>query len=243
MSFDAAVEAFGRPLDGTTRDRGQAIHFCNAYSVSLAEKDRNFREVISRADVVCCDGVPITWAGRLFYSGQDLTWDRVYGPDVMSAILSRGAKDGAKHFLLGGSETTLAALLEAIIHRWPEVEIVGVDSPPFRDLTLDELAEQVHKVKGSGATHVWVGLGQPKQDYAAAYLASQLVAKFFAVGAAFDFHAGTKSQAPRFMQKSGTEWLYRFVSEPARLGRRYLFGNPIFLYSCLKHGRQPLVGE
>jgi len=243
MDFSEAVKEFSEPLGASESGRGEAIHFCNAYSVALAEQDRDFRELIEKADVVCCDGVPITWAGKIFYGDENLVWDRVYGPDVMAAVMALGQAAGAKHYLLGGTVSTLDTMIRVIGERWPGAVVVGAESPPFRDLTATELAQQVERICESGATHVWVGLGQPKQDFAVAYLASQVAAKFFSVGAAFDFLAGTKSQAPSFIQKSGTEWLYRFATEPRRLGRRYLWGNPMFVYSCFKHGRKSLVNK
>jgi N-acetylglucosaminyldiphosphoundecaprenol N-acetyl-beta-D-mannosaminyltransferase len=234
MSFETAIESFGRPLPAGA-SRGEAIHFCNAYSVALAETNERFRNVLAQADVVTCDGVPITWAGRLLYGGAGLVWDRVYGPDVMTAVLRQGGAHGARHYFLGGSEQTLAALLERV--RGGEflgAQVAGAESPPFRELTQGELQAQVGRIKASGATHVWVGLGQPKQDFATAFLANELVAKAFAVGAAFDFLAGVKSQAPIWMQRSGTEWFFRLITEPKRLTKRYFWGNPMFVYSVAK---------
>ena len=227
------MEVFSNPLSQGAR-RGEAIHFCNAYSVALAETSPEFREVVARGDYVCCDGVPITWAGKLLFRGDSLTWDRVYGPDVMTAVLARGVTYQSRHYLLGGSEHTLGALSERVREIWPNTQVVGIESPPYRALSPAELGEQVRRIRETGATHLWVGLGQPKQDFATAFLAENLVAKVFAVGAAFDFLAGVKPQAPKWMQRSGTEWMFRLGSEPGRLLKRYFWGNPMFLYSVAK---------
>ena len=235
MSFGEAIGEFSKPLDVSKTARGQAIHFCNAYSVALAEQDQDFRALINEADVVCCDGVPITWAGRWLFGEVAQAWDRVYGPDVMSAVLAEGGTWGSRHYFLGGTTETSAALISKIRDRWPGAEIVGAESPPFRDLSAAELEEQIDRLTKCRATHVWVGLGQPKQDYAVSFLASRVTARFFAVGAAFDFIAGVKPQAPAMMQKTGTEWAFRLASEPKRLAKRYLWGNPVFVYSVLRN--------
>jgi N-acetylglucosaminyldiphosphoundecaprenol N-acetyl-beta-D-mannosaminyltransferase len=149
-------------------------------------------------------------------------------------VLRQGGAFGAQHYFLGGSEQTLAALMARVGAEFLGAQVAGAESPPFRELTQGELQAQVGRIKASGATHVWVGLGQPKQDFATAFLANHLVAKVFAVGAAFDFLAGVKSQAPMWMQRSGTEWFFRLITEPKRLTKRYFWGNPMFVYSVAK---------
>jgi N-acetylglucosaminyldiphosphoundecaprenol N-acetyl-beta-D-mannosaminyltransferase len=233
LIFGDAIEEFSQPLPRDC-ERGQAIHFCNAYSVALAHANSNYRALLDQGDIICCDGVPVTWFARLFHQDADASWDRIYGPDVMGAVFAQGGVHGAKHFFLGGSESTLAKLVSRVRAQWPEVEIAGHESPPFRELTAAEVDEQVARIRDSGATHIWVGLGQPKQDFATAYLAQNLFAKVFAVGAAFDFLACVKPQAPVWARRSGTEWLFRLASEPRRLSRRYFWGNPIFVYSAVK---------
>ena len=112
--------------------------------------------------------------------------------------------------------------------------MVAAESPPFRPLTAAEVAAQDQRIRQSGAELVWVGLGTPKQDHEVARLAAELPVVALAVGAAFDFLAGTKPQAPLWMQRSGTEWAFRLASEPKRLTRRYLWGNPRFLQAALR---------
>ena len=138
------------------------------------------------------------------------------------------------HYLLGSDADTLAALVTAIRYRFPGVSIAGTDSPPFRDPSQGELVDRDERIRRSGAHVVWVGLGTPKQDYEVARLASATGTVAIAVGAAFDFVAGTKPQAPLWMQRSGLEWLFRLASEPRRLWRRYLFGNARFIRAALR---------
>jgi N-acetylglucosaminyldiphosphoundecaprenol N-acetyl-beta-D-mannosaminyltransferase len=152
----------------------------------------------------------------------------------MEAALDASGPDGPRHYLLGGSPATLAVLESQIAERWPGAVVVGAESPPFRALSVAEVAEQDARIRDSGATIVWVGLGTPKQDWEVARLAASVPVVAMAVGAAFDFIAGVKPQAPIWMQKSGTEWAFRFASEPKRLAKRYLWGNPRFLVAAAR---------
>jgi N-acetylglucosaminyldiphosphoundecaprenol N-acetyl-beta-D-mannosaminyltransferase len=128
----------------------------------------------------------------------------------------------------------LAELETELRRRFPNAQIVGAESPPFRTLTEQEIAEQEARLVESTAQVVWVGLGTPKQDWESARLAEEIPAVFLAVGAAFDFIAGEKRQAPLWMQRNGLEWLFRLAVEPRRLWRRYLFGNARFLRAMIK---------
>lgn len=205
---------------------GLAVHFCNAYNVALARKDRSYASLLANADAVFSDGVPITWVGRRAYPADAATWERVYGPDVMRGVLD--ASTEPRHYLLGGSQETLEALQARIADEHPDATVVGAESPPFRPASFVELQERDARIATSGATIVWVGLGTPKQDVEVQRLASSLPVVAMAVGAAFDFLAGTKAQAPVWMQRSGTEWAFRLASEPRRLGKRYVWGNSVF---------------
>lgn len=224
----AEVSAPGAGLAG----EGIPVHFANAYTIALADTDASYLEIFTDPDaIVFSDGVPVVWAGRRTHT--DLTqWQRVYGPDVMTAVFDRSAADGPRHYLLGGSPETLAALQAEIARRWPDAQVVGAESPPYRALSAEEIEAQDRRIADSGANVVWVGLGTPKQDWEVRRLAANLPVVALAVGAAFDFLAGTKPQAPTWMQRSGTEWLYRFGSEPRRLAKRYLWGNPRFVYAA-----------
>ncbi|MFM8894556.1 MAG: WecB/TagA/CpsF family glycosyltransferase [Actinomycetales bacterium] len=214
---------------------GVAVHFAPAYTNALADADQDYRELINQADLVFSDGMPVVWAGRRLHPDAAGDWTRVYGPDVMCAVLDASTDQGPAHYLLGGSDATRHALADRIQRDWPAARIVGSESPPFREATGAELAERDARITASGATLVWVGLGTPKQDLEDRRLASSLAVTALGVGAAFDFLAGTVSQAPRWMQRSGLEWGYRLAKEPRRLACRYLWGNPRFLISV---GRQ-----
>ena len=208
--------------------RGTAMHFCNAYTLSLADRDTEYRELLCGSDLRLPDGQAVVWASRLT-NRREGQLTKVSGPDFFEAAFAASDSQGPRHFLLGGSPETLAALKRGLESRHPEAQIVGTDSPPFRPLTHDELAAQDQRIKESRADIVWVGLGTPKQDVEAVRLARAVDVTAVAVGAAFDFSAGTKKRAPAWVSRAGLEWLHRLASEPRRLWRRYLVGNAVFI--------------
>lgn len=211
------------------------IHFVNAYTIALADAHPQYADLLNTG-ICFTDGVPVAWVGRRGYGIAQDEWARVYGPDVMEAVLRRGGR----HYLVGGTGATLAALREQIGLRWPQVEVAGAESPPFRALTTAERIAQDARIRAASPDFVWVGLGTPKQDWEAARITAATGVTALAVGAAFDFIAGTKPQAPVWMQRSGTEWVFRLASEPRRLTRRYLWGNPRFLMAA---ARTPGLGR
>jgi N-acetylglucosaminyldiphosphoundecaprenol N-acetyl-beta-D-mannosaminyltransferase len=170
--------------------------------------------------------MPVVWWAKRHGIPQA---ERVYGPDLMEAVIDIGRRTGARHYLYGSTQDVLDALTRAIDARWPGAEIAGIESPPFRELSDTEVDQSVRRAESSGATVVWVGMGTPKQDLLVHRMSASSDLTFVAIGAAFDFIAGTKSQAPRWMMKIGMEWFYRLVSEPRRLWKRYLVYNAKFL--------------
>ena len=229
LSAVADVPSRGHP--------GVAVHFANAYNVALARREPSYARLLQSGDYVFSDGVPITWAGKRAYPTAASAWDRVYGPDAMNALFAASTPSThrhVKHYLLGSTPEVLKALTRNLQQRYPHAEIVGSASPSFGAPTSQELDERDAQIAGSGATMVWVGLGTPKQDVEVARLAASLPVVALAVGAAFDFLAGTTTQAPLWMQKNGLEWAYRLGSEPRRLGKRYLWGNSVFMFEAAR---------
>lgn len=224
---EAADEVIRLAMPGPAT--GADIHLCNAYTIALADKDPEFRALLGGSTVNFPDGKSLVWANQLVHRGMPVPHVRVYGPDLFLDVVALGRAASLRHFLLGSTPAVLRRLAEELVRRFPGAEIVGMSSPPFRDLTEQERREQLRLLASSEANVVWVGLGTPRQDWEAARLAADLPAVFCAVGAAFDFVAGNKKQAPPWMQQRGLEWLYRLATEPRRLWRRYLFGNARFL--------------
>jgi len=207
---------------------GMDIHLCNAYTLALADRDAGLHTLLRRATVNFPDGKSVVWANRLQHRHRRSPTVRVYGPDLMRDVLALGQPAGLRHYLLGSTPRVLAALTERLRQDYPQVHLAGTESPPFRELTEAERAAQADRIRRSGAQVVWLGLGTPKQDWEAARLAAELPVVAVAVGAAFDFLAGTKRQAPVWMRHNGLEWCFRLAQEPRRLWRRYLFGNVRF---------------
>lgn len=211
--------------------RAVHVHLANAYTIALADRDDAYRRLINDG-LVFADGKPITWFSRLFR--DDPCIERVRGPQLFLDVLDIGRSSGVRHFLLGSTDETLERMRVRLTSRFEGLEIVGSYSPPFRPLTAEEVAAQDALIRDSGADIVWIGLGTPKQDVEAARLAPIAGRPTVAVGAAFDFSGGTLREAPNWMQRAGLEWLFRLASEPRRLWRRYLLGNPRFVWAVLR---------
>lgn len=220
------------------RSQGCDVHLCNAYTLALADSSPAFRALLERATRNFPDGMSVVWANRLAH-GTAVPNERVYGPDLFLDAMDLGRSADIGHYLLGGAPHVVHRLRCELERRFDGVRIVGAESPPFRPLTSAERREQAARIVGSGAQIVWVGLGTPKQDWEVGHLAGEVPAVAVAVGAAFDFVAGTKRQAPHWMQRNGMEWAYRFATEPRRLWRRYLFGNVRFVYAASRSAVRP----
>jgi N-acetylglucosaminyldiphosphoundecaprenol N-acetyl-beta-D-mannosaminyltransferase len=220
---DAADQIIAMAQDGP----GQHVHLANAYTVALADKSDEYRSVLAHPAINFPDGKPVAWVSAM--QRQTPRLRQVRGPQVFLDVFDEGRKSGVRHYLLGATPDTLAKLKTNLAERFPGVDIVGCESPAFRVLRDDERNDQDSRIRDSGAQVVWVGLGTPKQDFEVARLAAALPVVAVAIGAAFNFAAGTSKQAPAWMTKVGLEWTFRFASEPRRLWGRYVFGNTRFL--------------
>ena len=177
------------------------------------------------------DGMPVVWWCRHFGNAQA---SRVCGPDLLEAMCALGARKGHRHYFYGGTPEVLEKLVARLRSRFPGLIIAGYQAPPFRPLTEEEDNADVAAINAAEPDYVWVGLGMPKQEkWMLSHLGRIEAAALLGVGAAFDFHAGTKPRAPLWMQRSGFEWLFRLITEPRRLARRYLVDNSIFMAHVL----------
>lgn len=209
---------------------GTPVFFANAYTIALAESDPSYRTLLCRNVFTYADGRPISWLSAL--ARQSPAVRQVRGPAMFEAVFAAGQARGIRHFLLGSTPDVLDKLESNLLKRYPKAKIVGKLAPPFSSPSPVELATRDLEIRNSGAQVVWVGLGTPKQDFEAARIASSTSVIALAVGAAFDFSAGVKPEAPVWMSRMGFEWIFRLASEPRRLWRRYFFGNLAFLKSC-----------
>jgi N-acetylglucosaminyldiphosphoundecaprenol N-acetyl-beta-D-mannosaminyltransferase len=198
-----------------------------AHGLTEACTDAGLRKIYNTSWLTTADGMPLVWLGPRGI-------ERVYGPDLMLAACDAGRAVGLRHYLFGGAPGVATELAARLTSRFPGVAIVGHGAPPFRLLDEAELATWQAAIARVRPDVIWVGLGSPKQErFMAAHWRKLEAGVLIGVGAAFDFHSGRVRQAPRWMQRSGLEWLFRLGIEPRRLGPRYLKTNPLFALRVL----------
>ena len=228
VTFQGAVQFL---LAAMADSRRVSVHFCTTHTVVEAHDDPALRAALEVADLPAPDGMPLVWLGRR----QGEAIERVCGPDLMPALIDQGRAHGARHFFYGGAPGVADRLAVRMAQRFPGMIVAGTYSPPFRRLLPDEDAAEVALINAAKPDYVWVGLGTPKQDlWVASHRARLDAAALLAVGAAFNFHSGTVKRAPAWMQRTGTEWLFRLAAEPRRLARRYTVVNTRFAYLLLR---------
>jgi N-acetylglucosaminyldiphosphoundecaprenol N-acetyl-beta-D-mannosaminyltransferase len=209
--------------------RREANYVCVTGVHGIMESYRNeaVRKIHNSAGLVVPDGMPLVWLSR--FKGIHHV-RRVYGPDLMLAVCKQSLDRGYRHFLYGGASGVCEQLTARLQSKFPGLKIVGSYSPPFRMLDHEEDRKIVDELNAARPDIVWVGISTPKQEiWMAQHVGRLLAPVLIGVGAAFDFHAGLKHQAPRWMMRAGLEWMFRLVQEPRRLGPRYLANNPQFV--------------
>jgi len=214
---------------------GQKGYVCvtGVHGIVEAQDDPALRRIFNRSFLTTPDGMPLVWLGKLVQGFE--TMGRVYGPELMLEVFRATEGRGVRHFFYGGKPGVAEELRDAMLRQFPRSEIVGTYCPPFRALTDAEEADFISQVEAARPDVIWVGISTPKQDrFMAEYLDRLPVKLMFGVGAAFDFHTGRVAQAPRWVQQSGLEWLFRLVQEPRRLWKRYATTNPRFVWLLLK---------
>ena len=232
-SYDEVTE---QSLLWAQRCESRTLVFANVHVIMEAFDDAAYRSCLSQADMVNPDGVPLVWALKLMGMKHA---SRVYGPDCTVAMLKKAVDHNVPVGFYGGSPEVLDALQNIVRRDYPTIKIAFAMSPPFRKLTDEEDAAIVQQIAESGTRILFVGLGCPKQERWIMEHAGRVPAVMYGVGAAFDFIAGTKLQAPRWMMRNGLEWIFRFCVEPRRLARRYIKHNPRFVFLF---ARQMILG-
>ena len=224
------TDATARILRWAKARESRYVCVCNVHMVMEAHDAPDFQKVVNAADLVTPDGMPLVWVLRVLgirhtprVDGSALTWH----------VCESAAREGIPIALYGGSEETIAAFTAFANQHFPGLRIVDSISPPYRPLTAADVEADTQKLAASEAKIVLVALGCPKQERWMAERKSRLNAVMIGIGAALDFHAGRIPRAPRWMQKTGLEWLFRLMMEPRRLWRRYLIHNPRFILLLL----------
>lgn len=214
--------------------KGDYICVSNVHTTVMAYRDKAYRRVQNGGAMALPDGQPLSIVSRKRGFSEAR---RVPGPDLMPAILNLSQKTGYRHYFYGSTEATLEALRAALLRRYPKLQIAGMYSPPFRELTEQEDEEIISRINGSGADFVWVALGAPKQEWWMYEHRHKIKALMLGVGAAFDFTAGTTKRAPMWMQRLCLEWVFRILRDPKRMLPRYLNTNFAFVYYVYREGR------
>lgn len=226
------ISALTLPLAVQTIERWVAdreshyVCICTVHSVMEATRNPAYMDVLNNASMCTPDGMPLVWLSRK--AGKQV--ERVCGPDLLPRLTSRSAETGHRHFFYGGAPGVADKLALRLSAKYPGLNVAGTHTPPMLPLGAMEGEEAIERINASGADIVWVGLGSPKQDVWVANHLERLEAPvLIAVGAAFDFHSGRVRRAPKLMQRTGTEWLYRLSQDPKRLWKRYLVDNCRFV--------------
>jgi N-acetylglucosaminyldiphosphoundecaprenol N-acetyl-beta-D-mannosaminyltransferase len=222
MSLPEVAAAVAYGAEGT----GGYVGVCNVHSVITASRDDELRDALEKALLNTPDGMPLVWALRLL--GYRCA-TRVYGQALMETLLA--SREVHRHYLVGSTDDVQQRLLTRLREEYPNAEVVGRWIPPFIG-GVPALPDQILSAITKARPHVvWVGLGCPRQEkWMSRYWQQLAPAVLIGVGAAFEFLAGTRAQAPAWMRRSGLEWLFRLASEPRRLAWRYLSTNPVFIW-------------
>lgn len=231
VNMERTLELIGDNLSAWS---GEYICVSNVHTTVTAYEDPDYLAVQNGAVMALPDGKPLSVAAkRRGFDGAD----RVTGPDLMGEIFKISAERGYRHYFYGSTEETLKILSEKLTERYPGIQIVGMESPPFRPLTQDEDNEVVSRINAAAPDFIWVGLGAPKQEFFMAAHKGMLRGLMIGVGAGFDFHADKIKRAPKWMQRLSLEWFYRLMQDPRRLFRRYLHTNPKYLRLVKKENK------
>lgn len=211
--------------------KGKYICVSNVHTIVMSYDDEHYKNIQNSSFMVLPDGKPLSLVSRLRgYSNAE----RVTGPDLMDQIFNIQGSNTYKHFFYGSTNETLDALKNELKASYPPLEISGMYSPPFRELTREEDKEIIEKINKLNPDFVWVGLGAPKQELWMYNHLDKINGLMIGVGAGFDYFAKNIKRAPRWMQKFSLEWLYRLIQDPKRLWKRYLVYNTRFILLVIK---------
>jgi N-acetylglucosaminyldiphosphoundecaprenol N-acetyl-beta-D-mannosaminyltransferase len=225
VDYEAAVEFVVRAV---REKRGAAISALAVHGLMTGVLDGEQKFRLNRFDLLAPDGQPVRWALNLLHDA-DLP-DRVYGPNLTLKVCARAAADGIPVYFYGSTPEVLASLRQTVEKQFPGLLVAGMEPSKFRRLTPEEKVELANRIRMSGASITFVGLGCPRQEVFAFEFREALGMPILAVGAAFPFLAGKTPQAPSWMQNAGLEWVFRLISEPRRLWRRYVYLNPAYIF-------------
>jgi len=227
------IEATDKIISKAISNESYTVSALAVHGLIEAVRDHEFKETVNGIDMVVPDGQPIRWALNSFYKLK--LRDRVSGPDLTLYVLERANKYKLRLFLYGSTKNTLDRLRSFINQNYPDVLICGMHVDRFREATEEEDDADIKKINESEAHIVFIGRGCPRQEKWVAAHKNKVNAVMMAIGAAFDFHAGTVKRAPKWMQRSGLEWFYRMMQEPKKMWKRNFDTFPLFIYLFIKY--------
>lgn len=220
--------AMNKVLELASFDSGAYICASNVHMCIEAFSHPDFSKIVNNADLVLADGKPIYWAQKLLGNSSA---KQIRGQDIMNALCNLSSKKMLNIGLYGGSSEELIDEVESnLTAMFPGIKIEYTFSPPFRALTKEEDLKVIGEINSSDIDILFLGIGCPKQERWMAEHKDKLSCVMIGVGAAFDFLAGEKKQAPKWIQFIGFEWMFRLLSEPRRLWKRYFTTIPLFLW-------------
>ncbi|MGF1590120.1 MAG: WecB/TagA/CpsF family glycosyltransferase [Pleurocapsa sp.] len=229
VDYDFAVSAI---TAAAIKRKPYSVSALAVHGVMTGFLDTTHARRLNGLDLVVPDGQPVKWALGWLYRKH--LPDRVYGPNLTLRVAESLTKERLSVYLYGSKRETLEKFAQNLKRLYPGFKIAGMEESKFRRLSDSERIQLVERIKNSGASAVFLGLGCPRQETWAYEYRNLLNIPVLAVGAAFDFHAGTLPQAPKWMQNAGLEWLFRLVQEPKRLWQRYAILNPLYLWNILQ---------
>jgi N-acetylglucosaminyldiphosphoundecaprenol N-acetyl-beta-D-mannosaminyltransferase len=228
LSFDDHIDII---VDWAKARLSKVVCVANVHMLMEGHWQPEFAEVLTRADLLTPDGMPLVWMTS-FMKGRPQ--DRVAGMDLMLALCEKAYGAGVSIFLLGSTPEMLARIYKKLSQDFPDLNIAGMVSPPFRPLTVEEDEAIIKAINASGAGVVLVSLGCPKQEYWMHTHRNKVRAVMVGLGGAFPVYAGVQQWAPAWIRKGGLEWIYRLFQEPRRLWKRYASTIPPFLWLAFK---------
>ena len=213
---------------------GDYMCVSNVHTTVTASEESDYLKIQNGGIMAIPDGGPLSVVGRM--RGHE-KMQRTTGPDLMGEVFKITAKKGYRHYFYGSTEETIEKLRVNLEKNYPGIEIAGMYSPPFRKMTAEEDLEIIKEINVTSPDFIWVGLGAPKQERWMAEHQGVFNGLMIGVGAGFDYYAGNIKRAPMWMQKANLEWLYRFVQDPKKLFKRYLYTNTKFIWNVMIRGK------
>lgn len=210
---------------------GGYVCVANVHMVTTARRNEKLRKIMEKSLLVTADGLPLVWVLK---AGGFKEAERVTGTDLTLKLCETAVDERIPVYFYGGYPETIKTLKAFIAKRFPNLEVVGYESPPLLPLHPKPDQDVVARIIKSGAHIVFVGLGCPKQEHWMAEYTSYLSAILIGVGAAFDFIAGSTNRAPVWMQKCGLEWAHRLTVDPRKTWKRYATTNPLFIWMVVR---------